>query len=65
MNCSTSLKTEDWIFLKEFIEAGKIKAVINNCYSLEKVAYAHRTIEKGHSKGIEDIIDQLNIKDLA
>ena len=64
MNYSTSLKTEDLIYLKELIETGKIKAVINNCYPLGQVAYAHRTIEKGHNKGNEDIIDQLNIKDL-
>ena len=41
----------DLVFIKELLESGKVKPVIDRCYPLSEVPAALRYLEEGHARG--------------
>ena len=51
MDIPPRYRKKDVVFLKELIEAGKYRAIIDRCYPLEDVVEAHRYVETQQKTG--------------
>ena len=50
-NTSVKIKTGDLIFLRDLIESGDLKPVVDKTYLMKQIVEAHRYVDTGRKKG--------------
>ena len=46
-----TLSVDDLVLLKDLVEAGKLRSVVDRLYTLDQIVEAHRYVDRGHKKG--------------
>ena len=60
---STKESMDNMASIKDLVEAGEIKVVIDRCYPLEDMVEAHRYVDAGHKRGnVVITVEQKNVK---
>lgn len=42
---------EEFLFLKDLVDAGTLRPVIDRCYRIDQIVEAHRYVDQGHKRG--------------
>jgi NADPH:quinone reductase-like Zn-dependent oxidoreductase len=60
VGADSKVTIDDFYFLKELVEKGELRTIIDRTYTLDRIVEAHRYVEQGHKKGhvVVTIVDE-------